>query len=317
MGHKESKIFEKVEDAIANQNESNSKSLEKRVLHLWKTLDIHHQGFLGPEEANVCTTPSERHLHEQEFFGKIYDYCKTTLKHEGIVFDPSLSREELIDSWKKKFDTTKSGTISYDGFCLALKAVASACNKELREKEEREVAEKLHPHGTTAQTPNKNAETAKVPETHSKSVQHLLDEEHKLLEEVQHQKEKPHKKDKKKKEEEEEVTTPNTLRRVFGHNENPILTQTFEFKFWTPKEKRSVTCNLCSKERNPQVGKQQFLFLVTNCCPQSGVPTTNYKHSCSSAHFSVHGSIFFCKFLSIIPTELPNFSFIKLGTNEQ
>jgi len=66
-----------------------------------------------------------------------------------------------------------------------------------------------------------------------------LEQEHQLLEEVQLQKD--HKKDKKEKEkkkdkDEEEVSTPNTLRRVFGQNENPILTQTFEFRFFSPKE---------------------------------------------------------------------------------
>jgi len=208
MGHKESKIFRQVEESIANQNESNTKSIDKKVNQLWKSLDKHHQGYLDEKEA-------------LEFFNQIYDFCKSTLKTEGIVFDPSLAKDELIQSWMSAFQST-DGRISYDGFCLALKAVASACYKDLREREEKGLSETNKPITTT--------------ETHteaqSKAVAEVLEEEQKLLTSLQLKEKKEDKKDKAK----HTQTTPSSLRRVFTPKENPILTRTFEFHFFTPTE---------------------------------------------------------------------------------
>jgi len=280
MGHKESKIFEKVEEAIANQNESNSKSLEKKVQQLWKSLDKKHQDFLGPDEAN-------------EFFGKIYDYCKTTLKHEGVVFDPSLSRDDLIASWKKTFDKENTGHISYEQFCLALKAVASACNKELREKEEKELAtpttapppkNPASPRGAKPAAPASNlTKSGRV-----KLTDEVLEEEHKLLEDLA-QKDKPKEKKEKKEKKDEEPSIPSTLKKVFAHNENPILMQTFEFKCWSPKhiehfvtppwtgqQTEAVLSKLCSfvPLEYPKLG----LNVILDGIPGAGLSTIMEKY---------------------------------------
>jgi len=212
MGHKESKIFEKVEEGIANQNESNSKSLEKKVLQLWKSL-AKNQDYLEQEQV-------------EEFFSKVYDYCKTILKHEGIIFDPSLSREDLIESWRNSFGATdqKEGRITFEGFCLALKAVASACNKDLREREIKEIERPVVTDSVKTDTVTKSA------------VEEVHEAEQKLLSELHTTKEKMKEKEKEKeKEKKAEHMTPNSLRKVFGHNENPILNQTFIFQFFFSK----------------------------------------------------------------------------------
>lgn len=220
MGHKESKIFRQVEEAIANQNESNTKSIEKKVNQLWKSLDKQHHGYLDSEEA-------------LEFFNQIYDFCKSTLKHEGIVFDPNLTKDELISDWVNTFQS-KDGTICYDGFCLALKAVASACFKELRQKEEKDLAEAKSP-----VVPHSN--TTHVHHQTSKAVAEVLEEEHKLLSTLQTKEKKEEKKEKKEEKKEKVSQTPSSLRRVFSAKENPILHRTFEYHFYTPKEVEHVT----------------------------------------------------------------------------
>jgi len=189
---------------------------------LWKSLDKNHQGYLDTKQA-------------EEFFGTVHDYCRTTLKTEGIVFDPSLTREDVIASWISAFDTNKEDKISYEGFCLALKAVASACNPELREREEKEL-EKQH-YIATASAESADAQVKHDKEKHSKDLEKVMKEEEDFLREVHSKdKEKEKEKDKEKEKIQKETLTPSSLRRVFAQNENPILTQTFEFHFWMPKE---------------------------------------------------------------------------------